>query len=441
MVLEKMKTGLRKIVEKITGAGKIDKEVLEEIIRDLQRTLLEADVDVELVFELSERIRKRALEEKPKPGLTLKEHVVQVLYEELVNILGEEAKEEITPGRILLVGLFGSGKTTTVAKLAYFYKKCGFKVGIVGCDTFRPAAPEQVEQLAKSINVPYYINKEEKNAATVAREGLEKFKDYDVVIFDSSGRDALDEELARELKELASVIEPDEVLLVVPADIGQAAGPQASEFKKLVGITGIIVTKLDATAKGGGALTSAKIAEAPVKFITVGEKVDDLEIYDPKRFVSRLIGFGDLETLLEKVKEVAKPEIAEKFVKEEFDLNDFVEQVESVQKVGTMDKILDMLGFSLPLSKKISPEMLNVQEEKMKKWRHILNSMTPEERAKPEIINASRIRRIAKGSGTSESDVRELVASYKKVKKMMKMVKPEKLKNPKQLMRLLKLKM
>lgn len=436
MVLEKMKSGLRKIVEKIQGASKIDKEKVEEILRDLQRTLLEADVDVDLVFELSETIRKRAIKEKPKPGLTMKEHVIHAIYDELVKILGEEKKIEIKPGRILLIGLFGSGKTTTVAKLARFYQKRGFKVAIVGCDTFRPAAAEQIEQLAKNINAPYYINKEEKDAAKVAQEGLEKFHDYDVLIFDSSGRDALDEELANELKRLEKVIKPDEVLLVVPADIGQVAGEQASEFNKLVGITGIIVTKLDATAKGGGALTSAKVAGAPVKFITVGEKVDDLEIYDPRRFVSRLIGFGDLESLLEKVKEASKPEIAEKFIKEEFDLNDFVEQIKSVQKVGTMDKILDMLGLSLPLAKKVSPEMLSVQEEKMKKWPHILNSMTPEERANPEIINASRIRRIARGSGTSEADVRELLASYKKVKKMMKLIKPGRMKSMRHLAKL-----
>ncbi|MCD6381976.1 MAG: signal recognition particle protein [Candidatus Aenigmarchaeota archaeon] len=437
MVLEKMKNGLRRVIEKITSSGSINKQVIDEIVKDLQRTLLESDVDVELVFELSERIRKRALEEKPKPGLTAKEHVVQVLYDELVKILGE-GREEIKPGKILLIGLFGSGKTSTAAKLAHFYQKKGFKVALIGCDTFRPAAQDQIEQLAKSINVPYYINKNEKDSSKVAMEGLEKFKSYDVLIFDSSGRDALDEDLADELKKLKDVINPDETLLVIPADIGQAVGEQAREFNGLVKITGIIVTKLDATAKGGGALTSAKISNAPVIFITTGEKVDDLEIYDPKRFVARLIGFGDLESLLEKVKEVAKPEVAEKIIKENFDLNDFVEQIESVQKVGTMDKILDMLGLSIPLSKKISPEALNVQEEKMKKWKHIVNSMTPEERGNPEIINSSRVRRITKGSGTSEEDVRELLASYKKTRKMMKILKPGKMKDPRQLTRLLK---
>ncbi|MEM7827081.1 MAG: signal recognition particle receptor subunit alpha [Candidatus Aenigmatarchaeota archaeon] len=425
-MLDKLKNGLRQAIEKITGAGYVDKDKVEELIRDLQRALLASDVDVKLVFELSETIRKRALEEKPKRGITLKEHVITVVYEELTNILGKEVSVSIKPGKILLIGLFGSGKTTSVVKLANLYRKRGLKPAVISCDTYRPAAMEQLEQLASQTNIPCFAPKDIKDQKTIATIGLEKFKKYDIIIFDSSGRDALDEKLATELKELSRVIEPNEILLTLPSDLGQAAGVQASEFNKLVGITGIIVTKLDATAKGGGALTSAKVTNAPVKFIGTGEKIDDFEVYDPRRFVARLIGFGDLETLLEKVKEVAKPELAEKIISEKFDLNDFCEQIETMQKTGPIDKILDMIGLS-KLAKNVPN--LDVQEKKMEKWKHIVKSMTLEERSNPEIINASRITRIAKGSGSKEEDVRELLASYKKIKKMIKMVKPGKVKD------------
>jgi signal recognition particle subunit SRP54 len=216
------------------------------------------------------------------------------------------------------------------------------------------------------------------------------------------------------------VVKPTEVLLVIPADLGQAAGIQAKEFNKLVKITGIVITKLDSTAKGGGALTSSNITEAKVKFITTGEKIDEIELYDPKKFVARLLGFPDLESLLEKVKEVAKPELAKKIIEEDFDLNDFCEQIEVMQKAGPLDKIMEMIGLKASIPK----EELMIQEEKMKKWKVIVSSMTPEERKNPEIINYSRIKRIAKGSGTREEDVKELLASYKKIKKMINIIKP-----------------
>ncbi|MEM5870519.1 MAG: signal recognition particle protein Srp19, partial [Candidatus Aenigmatarchaeota archaeon] len=323
-------------------------------------------------------------------------------------------------GRILLVGLFGSGKTTTAIKLANFYRKKGMSTIVTSCDTYRPAAMEQLEQLAKKANVPYFLLKDEKDPIKIAKRAIEDLKKYDIIIFDTAGRDALDEELAKELVDLVNIIKPIEILLVVPADLGQAAGIQAQEFNRLVGITGIIVTKLDSTAKGGGALTSARFTDSPVKFVTTGEKIDDIEIYDSKRFVARLLGFGDIETLLEKVKEVAKPEIAEKIIKDDFDLDDFCAQIEMMQKTGPIDKILEMLGLRISQLKNID---LSLQEKKMEKWKHIVKSMTIEERKNPDIIDASRIRRIARGSGVKEEDVRELLTTYKNMKKMMKVMK------------------
>jgi len=416
--LEKLKDGLRKAIDKLKGT--VDETKINEMILEIQRALLASDVDVNLVFQLSENIRKRALKEKPKEGLTLKEHVIHVVFEELTNILGKEAKIKLEKGRILLVGLFGSGKTTTAIKLANFYRKKGMSTIVTSCDTYRPAAMEQLEQLAKKANVPYFLLKDEKDPIKIAKRAIEDLKKYDIIIFDTAGRDALDEELAKELVDLVNIIKPIEILLVVPADLGQAAGIQAQEFNRLVGITGIIVTKLDSTAKGGGALTSARFTDSPVKFVTTGEKIDDIEIYDSKRFVARLLGFGDIETLLEKVKEVAKPEIAEKIIKDDFDLDDFCAQIEMMQKTGPIDKILEMLGLRISQLKNID---LSLQEKKMEKWKHIVKSMTIEERKNPDIIDASRIRRIARGSGVKEEDVRELLTTYKNMKKMMKVMK------------------
>ncbi len=428
-MLEKLSQGLRGAIEKLTRSSLVDKEVVEETLRELQRALLGSDVDVKLVFDMSDRLRKRANEELPK-GLSRKEHMIKSVYEELTAVMGIEPKVNMGKQKILLLGLFGSGKTSTAAKLARFYQKRGLKPALICCDTFRPAAYEQLEQLSRQINASFYGEKGEKNPAKIVKNGLEKFPAFDIIIADSSGRDALDEEMIKEIKSISDALNPDEKFLVLPADIGQAAKQQAQAFADALKITGVIVTKMDATAKGGGALTACSESRAQVKFIAVGEKPEDLEIYDPKKFVSRLIGFGDIEGLLEKVKEVSEPEIAERLLSNEFSIGDFISQIESMGKVGTMDKILDMMGMS-GMASKLPKDMLNVQEAKMKKWKHMASSMTKEEKENPEIINTSRITRIAKGSGSTENDVRELLASFKKVKKMTRMLSPGKLKGMK----------
>ncbi|MFB6076056.1 MAG: signal recognition particle receptor subunit alpha, partial [Candidatus Aenigmatarchaeota archaeon] len=285
-MLDKLGSGLKKALEKVTKSGYVDEDLVDELVRDIQRTLLSGDVDVELVFELTKKIKERALDEKPKAGLTAKEHVINIVYEEMVRILGEE-KKEVTPGDILIIGLFGSGKTTSTGKMAKYFQKRGYKVGVVGCDVHRPAAMDQISQISDKLNIDCYAPKDAEDAAKIAKEGLKKMKNADIILFDSSGRDALDEELARELRELEDMIDPEEILLTVPADLGQSAGEQAKRFNELVGITGLILTKMDASAKGGGALTSSNITEAPIKFIGTGEGMEDLEEYNPERFVSR----------------------------------------------------------------------------------------------------------------------------------------------------------
>ncbi len=423
-MLEKLSSGLKAALRKIAKAGYIDKKTVDELTRDIQRTLLATDVDVKLVFQLTEAIKKRALEEKPAKGMTAREHVVNVVYEELVKFVGKEPEIMLKPGKILFIGLFGSGKTTSIGKLARFYQKKGLKPALIGCDVHRPAAMDQLKQIAEQLNVPYYISKETKDAVKIAKDGLDKLGKYDILIFDSSGRDALDQELADELKKLGETIKPDEVLLTIPADLGQAAGEQATEFNKLVGITGIFLTKLDGTARGGGAITACAITGSPVKFIGIGEKMDALETFDPERFISRLIGFGDLQSLIEKASEAIEPkkagELAEKFVEGKFTMDDFYEQLKSVGKMGSLQSVMEMIpGMS---SMKLPKGMdMAKQEDKMKKWGYIIESMTKAERKDPEIIDASRIKRIAKGSGTQEPEIRELLKNFKQSKKMMKM--------------------
>ncbi len=412
--------GLRKIIDKLSSMVLVDKKVVEEVVRELQRVLLSSDVDVELVFKLSEKIKKEAMGKLP-PGMTRKEYVIKILYDEITNILGGEKQNvNLDKQKIMLIGLFGSGKTSTSAKLANFYKKRGLRVLLVPCDVHRPAAYEQLEQLSKEIKVDF-LNYRENDAVKIAEKAMENKDRYDVMIFDTAGRSALDSELIDEIKKMREVVNPDEIYLVIPADIGQSAKAQASEFKKALDVTGVIVTKTDSTAKAGGALAACNETGAKIKFITTGERVGDIEIYDPKRFVSRLLGFGDLQSLLEKAKENVKEESAAKIISGKFTLDDFISQLDNVSNMGPIDKILDMVGLR---GVKIPKDKLMEQEQKMKRWKYIRDSMTKKERESPDIVNYSRVKRIAMGSGTSEKDVRELIKNYEKTKKMMKKIKP-----------------
>ena len=420
MVLENLGDSLKQTLRKIAGMGSVDRQAVELIVRDLQRSLLQADVDVGLVAGLSGSIKRKILDSKPPAGLTLREHFIKVLYEEMVAFLGSEKGEmTLKPQKVMLIGLFGSGKTTTAGKLGRWFKTRGLSVALAACDTHRPAAQEQLRQIGHRQEIAVYS--EGKKPDDIAKNALKAAKE-DVLIFDTAGRDALDKELAKELENMGKVIRPDEVLLVIPADMGQAARKQAEEFSKLVGITGVIVTKLDGTAKGGGSLAASAASGAKIKFIGTGERPEEFEAYDPQRFVSRLIGYGDLQGLLEKAKEIGvNEESARKIVEGKFTLNEFLEQISAMQKMGPLTKIADMIpGMS---GMKIPKDMLDVQQEKMKRWKHIMNSMTVAEREDPEIIKHSRIVRIAKGSGVKEPDVRELLKYYKQVQKFMKIAK------------------
>ena len=411
--------GLSDLIKKLVTGTTVDKKAVEEILQDLKRILLQSDVDVKLADDLIENIRKKCLEEKIPAGLTLREYVLKTIYDELVNLLGGKPVGLSGKKKIMFVGLFGSGKTTSIAKLAKYFQKQGLKPALIALDYHRPAAPEQLSQLGKQINIPVYIHPT-KNPYDAANEGMKIFEKYDTIIFDTAGRNALDAKLAAELKKLGEIIKPDEVLLAIPADLGKVARVQSEEFNKLVGITGVFITKMDGTAKAGGALAATSVTGAKVKFIGVGEKIDDLEIYNPERFVSRLLGLGDLQTLLEKAKEAEiKPEKVEKIVEGKFTLQDFYDQIESMGKMGSLSSIASMIPG---LGTKVSKEMMETQEEKMKHFKIIIQSMTPKERENPDIITSSRIKRIAKGSGRQESEVKDLLQQYNQMKKVMRML-------------------
>jgi signal recognition particle subunit SRP54 len=409
--------GLRKALARITGAAIVDEKAVAELVKELQRVLISNDVNVKLVFDLSKRIQERALKEKPAGGIGAREHVVKVVYDELVSLMGERYEPKLGKQKVLLLGLFGSGKTTSTAKLAKFYRDRGLSVGLICCDTYRPAAYEQVEQLAAKTGVPFYGIKGERDVKKIVRNGLEQFREKDVVIVDSSGRDAFDEELVKELKEINEALKPEEKLLVVSADIGQVARRQAEEFNKAVGITGVLVTKMDGSGKGGGALSSVAASGAKVAFIGTGEKLEDFEVFDAKKFVGRLLGFPDLEALLEKVSKAGLEEVdAEKLLEEELTIESFYEQLKATKKMGPLKSVFQMMGMvDLP------KELMEQSEEKLKKYEVIIGSMTKQERKDVELVrkSKSRMERVAKGSGTKVEDIKELIGQFEKMKKFM----------------------
>ena len=428
MVLEKLSSSLKNTMQKIAKSLFVDEKLINELVKDIQRALLQADVNVQLVFELTKKIKERALKEKELKALTKKEQLINIVYEELVDFLGKEKYEvqiKNKPFKIMLVGLFGSGKTTTAGKLARFFTKRGHKVALVGLDVHRPAAMDQIEQVAAQAKVPVYMDKEEKDPLTIWGYNKDKFSQYDILIIDTAGRDALSDDLIKEIETLNKKIEPDENLLVISADIGQAAQKQAEQFHKSCSITGVVATKMDGTAKAGGALSACAITKAPIKFIGVGEKIEDIEQFNPEGFVGRLLGMGDLEALLEKAKGAIKEEDAEdlgkRFLKGDFSLIDLYEQMAAMKKMGSLSKIVEMVpGFS---QLKLPKEMLDVQEKKLEKWRYAMNSFTKEELENPESVDRERIERVSNGSGVSVKDIRELLKQYKQSKKMIKMMK------------------
>jgi signal recognition particle subunit SRP54 len=430
MALERLGSSLYDAIRKVFKAPLIDEATIRELVHDIQKALLQSDVNVKIVLEISKRIEERALKENVPPGVSRREHIIKVVYEELTRFLGDKPVPiRFEPGKrkiIMLVGIQGSGKTTNGAKIARYFQKRGVKPALICADTFRPGAYAQLQQLANRINVPIYGNPAAKDPFKVVNEGLKQFTDKDIVIVDTSGRHKEEQELIKEMKMLEKSIKPDEVMLVIDGTIGQQALAQAKAFNEATPIGSILVTKLDGSARGGGALSAVAATGAPIKFIGTGEKVEDIEAFIPSRFVGRLLGMGDLETLLDKVRE-AEIKIPEKKAKAilsgKFTLTDMYAQFEAMKGMGTFKKLLKMLPG---MSYKIPEEMLNTAEGRLEKWRVMIQSMTPQERENPKIFNSSRMKRVARGSGTNEKEVKELLKQYVMMRRMLKTLRRKK---------------
>jgi signal recognition particle subunit SRP54 len=420
MVLESLSEALRSTLRKIAHLGRVDEESIKEVVRDVQRALLKADVNVKLVLNVTKNIEKRSLSEKVPPGMNPREHVIRILYEELVNVMGDGRTIPLKKQRIMLVGVYGQGKTTSAAKIARYLRKKGLKVGLLQADTHRPGAYDQLKQLAESTGAPFYGEAEEKSSVKLVKRLLPLGEKEDVLIIDTSGRHRLEKDLIDEMRAIAKVAKPEEKLLVVDSTMGQAAGEQAKAFHEAIGLTGVVLTKIDGSAKGGGALSSVAETGAQIVFVGTGEKLDDIETFDPTRFVSRLLGMGDLRTLLEKAQEAADmgkaEETAKKIMSGKFTLRDMYDQMETVMKMGSLKKIIDLLPV------KTVPRGADMEQSQalLKKFKVIMDSMTEAELEEPRIVKSSRIKRIAKGAGVKDEDVKLLLRQYNASKKAVK---------------------
>lgn len=415
---------LTNTMKKLAGMSVIDKKVVKEVVKDIQRALIQSDVNIQLVLKLSKKIEGRALEEKPPKGITPREHVITIIYEEMVALLGKEAvglNVNQKPFKILFLGLQGSGKTTTIGKLCKYLQRKGFSPAVVCTDTWRPAAYEQLKQLTEEMQIQLYGDPNNNDALDLAEKGLKKFKNQKIIIFDTAGRHKNEEDLIDEMNKLDKIVEPSESILVIDGTIGQQAGEQAKAFSQATDIGSIIISKLDGTAKGGGALSAVAETGAPIKFIGTGERIDEFEAFDPERFISRLLGMGDIRSLIEKAEEVIDEDVAEKTMNNmlsgKFTLKDMENQFEMMNSMGPMKQVLNMIPG---LGGKIPKEATKMTEDKINQFKIIMSSMTDEEMENPKLIKSSRIARISRGAGVGETDVKELLKYYNNTKKAMK---------------------
>ncbi len=426
MALEGVSRGIVRSLGLLKNKRKLDEEELREMTRSLRRALQEADFNIRQTKEIVDRLESRMREEELRPGLTIQTHAMNILYTELVRILGPPTEFQPRGATLLLVGLYGQGKTTTTAKLAEWYrKKHGLRVAVIEADVHRPGAYEQLSQLLEETTVQVYGEPETKDAVTIVRNGLAACAAADLVIVDTAGRHQLDEELVHELENIAGLTRATDRWLVIDAQVGQAAGPVAASFHNLAGVTGIVITKLDGTARGGGALSAVAATGAPIVHIGVGERIQDLEKFESDRFISRLLGMGDIQGLIDLAPEDMDEEeamrLTQRLMSGRFTLNDMYKQMEMMSKVGTIDKLMSFLpGSMLGGMGAMSKNQKEAMQANLDRYRTIMDSMTAWEKNEPAKIKADRIKRIARGSGVREKDVRELIGQWNRSRKMMK---------------------
>ena len=430
MAFESLTEKFSNIVKKIKGQSRLTEDNMDEVLKEVKIALLEADVNYKVVKDFINDVKEKAIGEKVFSELHPSEMVIKIVRDELAELLGSDNTKleyaKRNPTIILLVGLQGSGKTTTAAKLANLMKtKEGKKVLLAACDVYRPAAIDQLEQLAKQIDVDVYIDRNSKNPVEISNKALEKAKydNYDVLLVDTAGRLQIDEDLMNELKEMKEKIQPNEILLLTDAMAGQDSVNVAKTFNEMLGITGVVMSKMDGDSRGGAALSIAKITGAPIKFIGVGEKVSDIDVFHADRAAERILGMGDVLTLIDKVQENIDEKEARRAMKKmedgKFTLTDMLAQMKQVQKLGSFGGLLKLI----PGMPKISDQQLASAESEMKKFETIINSMTPYEREHPEILKNSRKIRIARGSGKTTADVNRVLKKYEQSKMMMKQMK------------------
>jgi len=424
-VLDDLKTNLRAAIKKIVNSSGIDEELIKELSKDVQRALLQSDVNVKLVFEITKNLEERSLKETPPPGLSRKDHIVKILYDELSKLLGNETEFSFNAGKInkvLMLGIQGSGKTTITAKLSKFLSKQGYKVGVVGADTYRPGALVQLRTMCEKANIEVYGEEKTKDSPQIVKNGLKHFENsnLDIILIDTAGRHKEEKDLLDEMKQIVKAAKPDLSLLVIDGTIGQQCFSQAEAFHKIVPVGGIVITKLDSSAKGGGAIAASAATGAQIMYVGTGERIDDLEKFSPTRFVGRLLGMGDIQALLDLAKRLeseADDVRLKRISSGKMNMDDFYYQLEEVTKVGSLKGFLDNMPG---LSGMVKEDQLDQVEDRVQKWRYIIQSMNKEEKANPDLLNASRIKRIARGSGWPEHEVKELLKNYKNSKNMMK---------------------
>lgn len=434
-MFENLQETLTKALDKIKGYGKITEDNIKDVLREIKISLLEADVNYQIVKEFVETVKEKSLGKEVQSSIKPSEMFVKIVHDEIVNLLGKEKADLVVnknPNILMLIGLQGTGKTTTAGKLATFLrKKYNKKPLLVACDVYRPAAIDQLDQLAKQINIPIY-KEDSKDPVQIAKNSISYAKEnnLDYIIIDTAGRLQIDEKLVEELKNINKEVNPHEILLVLDSMMGQDGVNVIKGFKEELNITGVILTKLDGDTRGGIALSLRKLTDVPIKFIGISEKMDGLSYFDPERMANRILGMGDIVSLVEKAEELISEkeakELSKKMEKGKFDLDDFLKQMKTMKKLGSIEGILKLI----PGASKLGLNNIKIDPKDILHVEAIILSMTKEERRNPDIIKSSRKQRIAKGSGRTVQEVNRLLTNFEQTQKMMKQFKSGNFKLP-----------